>query len=223
MPTADHSKMQSTKNINSKSGEGNRPCWFVGASFSGGTEDQTSRFIKEGIWENGWTDKHIDIVRSVKSGDRIAIKSSYTRKKDLPFDNRGRPVAVMAIKAIGTVEENTGDGRILKVDWEPLNAPRNWYFMTNLGTIWQISPGEDWKKDALLGFAFHNESQDIERFLSEAPWREKYGDRNPNDMKFAWTRFYEATADKLLDFKDRRDDQKWTPKFRQRLKCISLM
>ena len=29
--------------------------WFVGASY-GGTDDQTPRFLKEGIWENGYDD-----------------------------------------------------------------------------------------------------------------------------------------------------------------------
>ena len=35
--------------------------WFVGASY-GGTEDQTPRFLSEGIWENGYEDKHLDLV-----------------------------------------------------------------------------------------------------------------------------------------------------------------
>ena len=30
--------------------------WFVGASY-GRTEDQTPRFLSEGIWENGYDDK----------------------------------------------------------------------------------------------------------------------------------------------------------------------
>ena len=57
--------------------------WFVGASY-GGTDDQLPRFLSEGIWENGYDDKHLDVVRSMRTGDRIAIKSSYTRKHGLP-------------------------------------------------------------------------------------------------------------------------------------------
>jgi len=79
-----------------------RSYWFVGASY-GGTEDQTPRFRSEGIWENGYDDKRLDLVRSMQPGDRIAIKSSFTRKHNLPFDNRGKTVSVMAIKAIGKV------------------------------------------------------------------------------------------------------------------------
>ena len=88
-------------------GAGARACWFVGAAY-GGTDDQTPRFLQEGIWENGYQDKYLDAVKSIQVGDRIAIKSSYTRKHDLPFDNRGQTVSVMAIKAIGTVKENLG-------------------------------------------------------------------------------------------------------------------
>ena len=80
---------------------GSPATWFVGAAY--GTDDQTSRFLAEGIWENGYEDKYLDLVRSMRSGDRIAIKSSYTRKHGLPFDNRGQTVSVMAIKAIGTI------------------------------------------------------------------------------------------------------------------------
>lgn len=87
-----------------------RSYWFVGASY-GRTEDQTPRFLSEGIWENGYDDKHLDLVRSMQPGDRIAIKSSFTRKHNLPFDNRGNTVSVMAIKAIGTVTENLNDGK----------------------------------------------------------------------------------------------------------------
>ncbi len=49
--------------------------WFVGASYSG-TDDQMPRFLSEGIWENGYEDRHLDAVRSMRL---IAIKPSYTR------------------------------------------------------------------------------------------------------------------------------------------------
>lgn len=87
---------------------GARACWFVGATHFD-TEDQTTRFLTEGIWENGYQDKLLSLVRSIQVGDRIAIKASYTRKHGLPFDNRGFIVSVMAIKAIGMVIENLGD------------------------------------------------------------------------------------------------------------------
>ena len=57
-------------------------CWFVGATYDGNI-DQMPRFIEEGIWENGYEDKYLDLVKSIKAGDRIAIKAAYTRKHDL--------------------------------------------------------------------------------------------------------------------------------------------
>ncbi len=185
-------------------GAGARACWFVGATY-GGTDDQTPRFVQEGIWENGYKDKYLDAVKSIQVGDRIAIKSSYTRKHDLPFDNRGQAVSVMAVKAIGTVKENLGDGRTLKVDWKPFDPPREWYFYTNRSTVWRVLPG-DWTTDALIGFSFEEKVQDINRFRNAPYWRERFGDSAVDKRRFNWTRFYEAVADKLLTFRDRRDE-----------------
>jgi len=191
--------------MNSKpEGAGARACWFVGATY-GGTDDQTPRFLQEGIWENGYQDKYLDAVKSIQVGDRIAIKSSYTRKHDLPFDNRGQTVSVMAIKAIGTVKENLGDGRTLKVDWKPFDPPREWYFYTNRSTVWRVLPG-DWTTDALIGFTFEEKAQDINRFRNAPYWRERFGDSAVDKRRFNWPRFYEAVADKLLTFRNRRDE-----------------
>ena len=126
--------------------------WFVGASY-GGTDDQMPRFLAEGIWENGDDDKLLDVVRSMRPGERIAIKSSYTRKHGLPFDSRGRAVSVMGIKAVGTITENLNDGKRVKVDWAKVEPVREWYFYTHRATIWRVLPGE-WMNDALIAFAF---------------------------------------------------------------------
>lgn len=175
--------------------------WFVGASY-GGTEDQTPRFLDEGIWENGYDDKYLDLVRSMQPGDRIAIKSSYTRKHDLPFDNRGNTVSVMAIKAIGTITENLNDGKRVRVDWTKQEPPREWYFYTNRGTIWRVVPGE-WTTDGLLAFSFEKKPQDIDRFCNAPYWRERFGS-GPDKKRFRWTEFYEAVAEKLLNYQNDR-------------------
>jgi len=151
-----------------------RTYWFVGAMYDG-TEDQTERFISDGIWENGYDDKYLALVKSIKAGDRIAIKSSYTRKHGLTFDNRGITVSVMAIKVIGTVTVNLGDGRTVKVDWQPVTQPREWYFYTNRSTIWRVVPGE-WTNDALIAFAFGHQDQDIDIFRNAPKWRQRFGD-----------------------------------------------
>ena len=182
---------------------GGRACWFVGA-FYDGTDDQTARFLAEGIWENGYEDKYLDLVKAVQVGDRIAIKSSYTRKHDLPFDNRGRAVSVMAIKAVGEVAGNPGDGRLLHIRWRAVEPAREWYFFTNRSTIWRVLPG-DWTTDALISFAFEDQPQDVTRFRNAPFWRDRFGDSGPNGG-FAWTQFYEDMSDRLLDFRDKRAD-----------------
>ena len=131
----------------------NAPAWFVGAAYNR-TEDQTSRFLKDGIWENGHEDgSYGDLVRAMRPGERIAIKATYTRKRDLPFDNRDATVSVMSIKAVGTITENCGDGRRVRVDWAPAGAPREWYFFTSRATVWRVA-ADEWKRAALLSFAF---------------------------------------------------------------------
>lgn len=178
------------------------PTWFVGASY-GKADDQTPRFLSEGIWENGYDDKFLEIVRSMQPGERIAIKSSYTRKNGLPFDSLGRAVSVMGIKAIGTITENLNDGKRVKVDWAKVEPVREWYFYTHRGTIWRLLPGE-WMNDALIAFAFEGKSQNVDRFRNEPFWRERYGTTSPEKKRFQWTDFYEAVAEKLLTYANNR-------------------
>jgi 5-methylcytosine-specific restriction protein B len=180
-----------------------RILWIVGATYDSG--DQYDRFMNDGIWENGYTDKHLDLVRSIQAGDRIAIKSAYVRKHELPFDNKGHSVSVLAIKAVGTVTENTGDGRVLKVDWVPEDKPREWYFYTYRATIWKVTP-ENWEKENLISFVLDGTSQDIGRFRNAPYWRERFGDVKEDSRQFKWTKFYEEMANKLLEFKSRREE-----------------
>ena len=176
--------------------------WFVGASY-GGTDDQMPRFLSERLWENGYDDKYLDVVRSMRTGDRIAIKSSYTRKHGLPFESRGQAVSVMAIKAIGTITENLNDGKRVKVDWTKVEPAREWYFYTHRGTVWRVLPGE-WMTDGLIAFAFDDKPQDIDRFRNAPYWKERYGSATLDKHRFGWTKFYEAVADKLLTYRNNR-------------------
>ena len=149
-----------------------RPCWFVGASY-GRTDDQTNRFIRDGIWENGYYDRYLDQVKSMRPGDRIAIKAAYRRKYNLPFNNDGADVSTMAIKATGTIRKNVGDGRHVEVDWTRVAPIREWYFYTNRSTVWEVWPGAGtipWAADGLIGFTFGSKPQDYDRFLQEWGW-----------------------------------------------------
>lgn len=151
-------------------GEGiadDRPCWFVGAAFDG-WKDQSDRFVRDGVWENGYDDRYLDRVKSIEPGDRIAIKSTYVTKRGLPFDNRGESISTMAIKATGVVTENMGDGRKLVVAWTPKEQPREWYFYTHRRTLWKVTRDSGtipWAARALIDFTFDGAEQDYDRFL----------------------------------------------------------
>jgi 5-methylcytosine-specific restriction protein B len=190
--------------MNSKfEGVGAGSCWFVGAAF-GGTEDQTPRFLDEGIWEiRTPNDKDKAMVKSMAPGDRIAIKSTYVRKNNLPFDNRGKWVSAMAIKAIGIITANAGDGLKVQVNWNQMKTPREWYFFTFRKTVWRVLSG-DWATDALIGFTFDDKPQDLSRFRNSPFWRERFGDSAVDEPRFNWTTFYEAVADHLLEFRGKR-------------------
>ncbi len=186
------------------SSDSSRPSWFVGAGW-GGTDDQTDRFLRDGIWENGYEDGEFsEQVDAVRVGDRIAIKARYGRRNNLPFDNHGEYVPGMLIKAVGVVKQNMRDGRILRVDWTRVNPPREWYFSMYAQTIHAVYPGE-WKTDALIAFTFNKQEQDINRWRNDPQYRDKFGDHAKPDSRFAWTRFYTEFADRLLQFRhDRR-------------------
>ena len=84
--------------------------YLVGAYWDGNEPaDQTTRFLENGIWENGYDDKFKEEVNAVPVGSKIAIKAAFTKEKTK---------SVMAIKAIGTVLENFRDGKNLIVEWD---------------------------------------------------------------------------------------------------------
>ena len=109
-----------------------RRFWFVGAAW-GGTDDQTPRFLSEGIWQNGFHDKFTDEVKSMKPGDRIAIKAAFVSKNNLPFDNLGSPSHACGSRLsersprISRWEDGQGD-------WEAPDPP-DWFFYTYRVTL----------------------------------------------------------------------------------------
>jgi 5-methylcytosine-specific restriction protein B len=146
--------------------------WFVGATWDG--EDQTQSFLQEGIWQNGYDEKFSDLVAEMKAGDRIAIKASFTRKKDVPFENHGRAASVMRIKAIGTIMSNKGDRKTVEVEWQELEPPKEWYFYTYRSTIARARIEDDERARQLVKFAFEAADQDYAFFLSNPYWAEQF-------------------------------------------------
>ena len=204
-----------------------RNYWFVGAS-RGGNVDKTDELIEEGIWRfwPGPEGKNVyeDKIRSMKPGDLIAIKAAYVRKYDLPFDNRDNPVSVMAVKAIGEITKNMDDGLQVKVDWkESFDPPREWFFYTARVSVWKMRK-DHWAARGLIRFAFHDEPQDVERFLLHPYWQHRYGAAAGSGARFAWTQFYEAFADRLAGFHDRREQLiRGLEKLSQRLQWLNYL
>ncbi len=141
--------------------------WLLGAYWSDNDPtDQTQRFLDEGVWQNGYEDRYLDEVRSMRVGDKVAIKAASTQRLNLPFDARGETVSRMSIKAVGTVVSNRGDGRTVEVEWDTSFKPKDWYFYTYQKTVWQLRPDEPNAK-RLIEFVFNNKAQDYEWFCQE--------------------------------------------------------
>lgn len=110
--TSETSETSGTGNT-SKTSRVTQSTWLVGAHVEG--EDRTEDFLSGKYWKLAeGLDKSAEQMRV---NDRIAIKSSYTRKNGLPFDNRALDVSCMAIKAHGTITRVHSDR--VEVDWAP--------------------------------------------------------------------------------------------------------
>ena len=157
--------------LETKQNQDTRPSWFVGAVID--NKDLTNDFIEGGYWEHGFDEKYHDHVHSMKEGAQIAIKAAYTRKKGLPFETYSNMTSVMSIKATGVIKENLGDGKKILVNWNKVEPVREWYFYTYRPTVWKVLPGE-WMNDDLIDFTFNNKEQDINRFINDPFWKDRY-------------------------------------------------
>jgi 5-methylcytosine-specific restriction protein B len=149
-----------------------RQFWFVGALWNG-SDDQTERFVRDGIWQNGYDEKFGEHVQRMKRGDRIAIKASFVQKYGLPFDNQEKPVSCMRIKAVGTITEATNDGKTVKVDWNPLDPPKHWYFYTYRITVVEADASDELAR-RLIQFTFGDHKQDYDFWLRVPYFAKKY-------------------------------------------------
>lgn len=98
------------------------------------SENQLPRFLKEGIWENGYDDKYLEKVKKVPIGAKLAAKTAYTKKEN------GKMVSVLKVYAIGTVTANPGDGKVLKVKWEedftPFKVIGGGAYRNTISSVW---------------------------------------------------------------------------------------
>ena len=56
----------------------------------------------------------------------------------------------MRIKAIGTITQNVGDGKTVKVDWKRLEPPRDWFFYTYRITVVEADSNDDLARRLIL-------------------------------------------------------------------------
>lgn len=133
--------------------------WLVGATWD--QHDKSQEFIEHGYWENGWDEKFIDVVREVKVGDFIAIKSKFIQKNNLPFNNYQKPVSVLRIKCVGKITKQSTDGKKLDVEWKKNYAEKDFYGVGYFKTI------EEVKSPQLAKWIFEEKSQDNFKELEE--------------------------------------------------------
>lgn len=165
--------------------------WLVGAYWdSMDPADQTDRFLEEGIWENGYTDRFIEEVKSIKVGDKIAIKAAGTQRRNLPFNVNNKTVSRMTIKAIGTVVTNRDDGRTVEVEWDQNFKEKAWYFYTARNTLWHLRVDKEYKhldlSEKLRDFVWYGKKQDYNWWIKR--WGILEEDRDSMETDYEDTR-----------------------------------
>ncbi|WP_370579339.1 McrB family protein [Snodgrassella alvi] len=148
--------------------------WFLEAN-----NNRSDIFIRNNEWiYTGNNKKDIEQIHLIAAGDQVAIKSVSPQISDLPFENKGYPVPVTQIKAIGTVIENPDDGKSLKVSWQKSIPEKKWYFYTSLKTIWPVNKDTNWQSEQLINFTFNDQPQDIDQFCQMPYWQERFNNTN---------------------------------------------
>ena len=74
----------------------------------------------------------------------------------------------MRIKAIGTIKENPGDGKSVKVQWEAVEPPRDWFFYTYRVTVVEADRSDELARLLIL-FTFADVKQNYQYWLKEIP------------------------------------------------------
>ena len=156
--------------------------FFVGTKF--GDDDYLEYFREEGKWELGWHNneenkqyqKMLKLFNKIKPGDVLFAKSTYVKKKNLPFVKKDdSKVSVMKIRGMATVKEVLDDGHTIIVDWKKEYIEREWFFFTGQETIWFPSDIKYRTKETnqLIKFAASDEIiiQDYDYFLNHPNWK----------------------------------------------------
>ncbi|WP_246095088.1 McrB family protein [Salinicoccus cyprini] len=201
-----------------------RKFFFVGTTIEG--TDYTNDFMDSNEWRLGWEGKEDDeqyqLMRlyydQMSEGDYIVLKSTYTRKNNLPFSNpNNKSASVMRIKAVGVITQNPGDGHTIKVAWinDYRTRMKEWYFYTSRVAMWMLDYEGDFSS-RLVEFALNDNEQDYSFFLSDDYWKKQFYNEKQfqeyelsqqekkNEVQFDWVDFYKEFADKLRPYSNDR-------------------
>ncbi len=127
---------------------------FLGGSNWNSGGDQIDRFIEEGIWENGYDDRYLKDVNTIKENGVLIFKSTFPHQNGENY---------LRVKAIDTVLKNHNDGRKLDVNWYRLGEYidiENFGYYTH--TIDTISP-----HDISVIFNKINEKIDLNKIIND--------------------------------------------------------
>jgi len=118
----------------------------------------------------------LKLFNKIKPGDVLFAKSTYVKKKNLPFVKKDDlKVSVMNIRGMATVKEVLDDGHTIIVDWKKEYIEREWFFFTGQETIWFPSDIKYRTKETnqLIKFAASDEIiiQDYDYFLNHPNWK----------------------------------------------------
>lgn len=192
--------------------------FFAGTAIDG--TDYTNDFMENNKWKLGWEGREDEeqyqsmrvYYDQMTEGDYIVLKSTYTRKNNLPFPNpNNKTASVMRIKAVGIITENMGDGHTVKVDWirDYRTTNKEWYFFTSRVAVWMVDYDNE-RHSQMIEFALGNAEQDYSYFLSIDYWKNQFfndeqfeelvmgQDEGISQSNFTWIGFYQELADKLL-------------------------
>ena len=143
--------------------------------------DEPQDFIKNGNWRIGWfgDEKNSDYKKALRYlermriGDYIFLKSTFTKKNNLPFPNvNDRTASVMRIIAAGIIEGIEDDGHTVKVNWihDYSDQQKLWYFYTGRNSIWELDLIGGRFAEELVAFALNEKDQDYSMAMNTPNW-----------------------------------------------------
>lgn len=194
--------------------------FFAGTVIDG--KDYTNDFVENNEWRLGWVGQEDNdqyqsmrtYYDQMKEGDYLILKSTYTRKIDLPFYNpNNKSASVMRIKAVGVVKENLEDGHTIRVEWirDHRSTMREWYFYTSRVAVWMLNT-DYYLSNHLIDFTLNDVEQDYTIFLNHEYWKNQFYNEEQfqeyvssqqkakSDKQFDWIDFYQEFADKLRPY-----------------------